>query len=177
MSQAFLGEIRPFAFDFPPRGWALCNGQILAINQNTDLFSLLGTTYGGNGTTTYALPNLQGRAPISAGQRPGLSNYNLGEVGGVPTVTLTVSQLAAHTHLPQASSGAGNQRDPFPIPPAAGYRWAGSDHPQYSAIGSDTAMAPGIVGAVGGGQGHQNESPYLTLSFCIALTGVFPSRN
>jgi microcystin-dependent protein len=178
MSQPFLGEIRPFGFNFAPRGWAMCAGQILSIAQNTALFSLLGTTYGGNGQTTFALPDLRARAAVGAGQGPGLSEYDLGEMGGTTSVTLLSNQMPSHTHLPLAVSGAGNRRDPFTIePPTVGHRWAGSAHDQYSAFGPDTTMAPNLIGIAGGSQPHANESPYLTVNFCISLEGIFPSRN
>src|SRR5690349_3101496 len=126
MADPYLGEIRPFAFNFPPKGWAFCDGQILPINQNQALFSLLGTTYGGNGVTTFALPNLRGRAAVGDGQGPGLATHFLGESAGTTSVTLTQNEMPGHNHVPQASSAAGTQRDPFPIPLSTGNRWAAS---------------------------------------------------
>ena len=177
MTQPFLGEIRPFPYNFAPRGWAFCDGQLLPISQNTALFSLLGTTYGGNGQTTFALPDLQGRAPIGAAQGPGLANYSLGEQAGVTEVTLTLNELPAHTHQPLASSATGDRRDPFAINPPVGHRWAGSDHVQYSSLLADVDLAPNLIGITGGSQPHDNESPYLAINFCIAIEGIFPSRN
>lgn len=177
MSEAFLGEIRPFGFNFPPKGWARCEGQILSIVQNQALFSLLGTTYGGDGDSTFALPNLQGRAPVGDGQGPGLQPYPLGAVGGVTEVTLTQAQLPTHTHPVAASNGAGDRRDPFVIAPPTGHRWAGSGHAQYSSGAVDATLHPSSVSGAGGNQPHPNESPYLVLNLCIALVGIFPSRN
>jgi microcystin-dependent protein len=177
MSQPFLGDVRAFGFNFAPKGWARCDGQILSIAQNTALFSLLGTNYGGNGTTNFALPDLRSRAPIGFGQGPGLSSYFVGQVGGSTTVTLSGSHLATHTHTPTATSNPGDQRDPFSITPQTGHRWAGSGHPQYSGSGPNVAMNSTLVGPAGGGAPHPNESPYLTVLFCIAVSGVFPARN
>lgn len=177
MSTPFIGEIRPFAFDFAPVGWAICQGQILPIAQNTALFALLGTTYGGNGQTTFALPHLAGRAPVGEGQGPGLSSYQLGEQSGTETVTLVSNQMPSHTHFAAASTSAGNRRDPFSISPPAGNRWAASGHDQYAASGNGTPMHPQLVGLSGGNQPHDNRSPYLTIVYCICLEGVFPPRN
>ena len=177
MSQPFLGEIRPFGFNFAPVGWATCSGQILPIAQNTALFALLGTTYGGNGQTTFALPNLQGRAPVGAGQGPGLDEYDLGQQGGSTSVTLLLNEIPVHTHLPQASDLPGDERDPFSIVPSVGHRWAGSDHNQYVASLVDANMNSTLIGVAGGSNPHPNESPYLAVNFCIALEGIFPARN
>lgn len=169
MSDPFLGEIRIFGFNFAPRGWAFCNGQLLSISQNAALFSLLGTTYGGDGQTTFALPNLQSRVPIHFGQGPGLSNYTLGESAGTETVTLTQNQIAAHSHLVNASNG-----DPSTTRPANGLPSGGG---AYAASSDGSTMSPGMVANAGGSQPHTNIQPYLVLNFCIALQGIFPSRN
>ena len=166
MSEPFLSEIRLMSFGFAPKGWALCNGQLLPINQNQALFSLLGTTYGGNGQTTFALPNLQGRTPIHAS-----SGHTLGESGGEQNHTLTIPELPQHTHSLQASNAQGDQRGGGNAFLANG----GSDI--YVQPQNLTAMNPGTVGNVGGSQPHTNMQPFLTLNFCIALQGIFPSRN
>lgn len=177
MSTPFLGEIRYFAFDFPPRFWTRCDGQILSIVTNTALFSLLGTTYGGNGVNTFALPDLRGRRPVHWGQGPGLSSVSLGENAGVESVTLLASQLPAHTHA-VPTAGAATTGDP------TGAYHATSPQPIYAAdIAADTkskakgAMVVGTVSASGGSQPHPNLPPYLVLNACIAITGLFPSRN
>jgi microcystin-dependent protein len=165
VSEPFLGQIKPLAFAFPPKGWALCNGQLLPINQNQALFSLLGTTYGGDGRTTFALPNLQGRVPIHVG-----SGYTLGQVGGEETHTLTVSELPAHVHPVTASSNTAAQ-----VSPANGYVAAdGSNRFGPAPTGTLSSAA---VATVGGGQPHENRPPYLVVSFVIALQGIFPSQN
>lgn len=172
--EPFLGELGIVAFNFAPRGWALCNGQILSISQNQALFSLLGTTYGGNGQTTFALPNLQSRLPIHAGQGVGLSNYNLGEVGGAEGVALTMAQLPAHAHSGQGVSGAGSSGGP------AGQVWAGSvlgDSVYNTSVAPNATMSAAAIAPSGGAQPHDNRQPYLVLNFIIALVGVFPSRN
>jgi microcystin-dependent protein len=174
MSEPFLAQINIFAFNFAPRGFAFCNGQLLAISQNAALFSLLGTTYGGNGTSNFALPNLQGLVPVHAGQGVGLSSYTLGETGGVPSVTLSLGQLPTHTHPVQCETGGG-------VDSPANAVWGGGGRgkpPAYSTTGTPTALLSGsALGSAGSGQAHNNQSPYLTLGFCIALQGVFPSRN
>jgi microcystin-dependent protein len=174
MSDPFLGEIRLFPYNFAPRGWAFCQGQILAISQNTALFSLLGTTYGGNGQTTFALPDLRGRVAVSSGQGPGLSNYSLGEVTGVETVTLLVSQMPAHGHTPQCTNNAADSSSP------GGGVWAADGAGitgEYSNGAPSTTMSPAAIAATGGSQPHPNIQPLLTLNYCIALEGIFPSRN
>lgn len=167
MATPFIAQIQMFSFAFPPRNWAQCNGQLLPIAQNQALFSLLGTTYGGNGTTNFALPNLQGRTPLHFGQGSGLSNRTLGEVGGVEAVTLSTTQIPTHTHAVSANNVAPTLGTP------AGNLWAQGN---YSASGG-SAMAAGDVSNTGGSQPHTNISPYLTVNFCIALAGIFPSRN
>ncbi len=174
MSEAFIAEIRIFPFNFAPRGWALCNGQLLPISQNTALFSLVGTNFGGDGRSTFALPNLRGSAPIQPGQGPGLSNYNIGETGGQSTVTLLQSQIPSHTHAVNASNANGNQVGPagnsFAKPAAArGLK-------MYGPTANDT-MNPGATSVVGGDQPHENMMPFLVVNYCIALQGIYPARN
>ena len=167
MSQPFIGQIMMFGFNFAPRGWAQCNGQLLAIQQNAALFSILGTTYGGNGTTNFQLPNLQGRTPLHFGQGPGLSQRTLGQVGGAEAHALITAELPSHSHTVAASTATPTASSP------AGNFWAQG---RYSATGN-APMNAADVSNVGGGQGHENRSPYLTVNFCIALSGIFPSRN
>lgn len=171
MADPFLGQISLFTFGFAPKGWAFCNGQILSIAQNQALFSLLGTTYGGNGVTTFALPNLQGRAAVSSGQGPGLSSYTLGQVGGEAAHTLVPAEIPPHTH------GAATASDTTQMSPQANY-WARNTggNAIYSAASTGT-MSANAVGAAGGNQPHQNMQPHLALNFCIALQGVYPARN
>ena len=169
MADPFIGEIRAFGFNFPPRGWATCSGQILPIAQNTALFSLLGTTYGGNGQTTFALPDLRGRVPVHFGQGPGLSNVVLGQQAGSESVTLTSEQMPSHNHAIAASNGAAGASRPSNNFPAAGGA--------YATATDGTTMNAGMVRNTGGGQPHENRQPYLGLNICIALAGIFPSRN
>jgi microcystin-dependent protein len=175
MAQPFVAEIKLFSGNFAPTGWAFCNGQLLPISQNTALFSILGTSFGGDGKSTFALPNLNGRAPIGAGQGPGLSDRAVGETGGQSEVTLTRSEIPAHTHVPQCNSTAGGQGGP------GGNVWGkipGKTAPQvYSANAPDTALAAAAVGNTGGDQPHNNMQPYLGLTFIIALQGIFPPRH
>jgi microcystin-dependent protein len=167
MAEPFLSEIRIFSFGFAPRGWALCNGQLLPINQNQALFSLLGTTYGGNGQTNFALPNLRGKTPLHTGGQIGVL---LGQVGGEASHTLTNSEMPAHTHVAQGSNNNGDNVVPtgnvFGV--VAGL---------YGPANAATSLQPGSITNVGGSQPHENRQPFLTLSFCIALQGIFPSRN
>ena len=172
MSEPFLGEIRMFGFNFAPQGWAMCNGQILPISQNTALFSLLGTQYGGNGQTTFALPDLRGRVAIHEGQGPGLSPYTIGQVGGSESVTLLSSQLPAHNHpfTPPCNTddpSAGSPKNNFP---------ATVGNPIYATT-TNATMGAGTTGLSGGGQPFPILQPYLVINFCIALQGIFPSRN
>ena len=169
MSQPFLGQIQSFGFNFAPRGWALCNGQLLSIAQNTALFALLGTTYGGNGQTTFALPDLRGRCSLHFGQGPGLTNRDLGEVSGTETVTLTTNQMPQHNHTMNASSATKVGSAP------AGNVFGGA--PIYISGAPDSVMAPASIGMTGGSQPHPNMEPYLVINWCIALEGIFPSRN
>ncbi|MGB8858336.1 MAG: tail fiber protein [Ilumatobacteraceae bacterium] len=172
MADPFVAEIRIFPFNFAPRGWAFCNGQILPISQNTALFSLLGTTYGGNGQSNFALPNLQGSAPMHPGQGPGLSVHDLGEQGGAQTVTLLQSEIPSHSHTLNASSADGADQGP------ANSRFAtGVGIGAYAAPGPLVSLAPSAVTPALGGQPHNNMMPYLTLNFCIALQGVYPPRT
>jgi microcystin-dependent protein len=164
MAEPFLSEIRLMSFVFAPQGWALCNGQLLPINQNQALFALLGTTYGGNGQTTFALPNLQGRTPIHVG-----NGHILGEQGGEQIHTLNLAEIPTHTHLMQASTTAGST----PIPTSNVLAGAAI----YGTPSNPVGLQPASVGNLGGSQVHQNMQPFLTLNFCIALVGIFPSRN
>ncbi len=170
MTEPYLGEIRNFAFNFPPVGWAQCQGQLLSIAQNTALFSLLGTMYGGDGRTTFALPDLRGRVSVSTGQGPGLSSYDQGEVGGAETVTLTSGQTAPHTHGVAASS-AGTSKNPANALPAFT-----SGDASYGTTG-DLTMSPTMIQPNVGGQPHENRQPYLVTNWCIAVQGIFPSRQ
>ena len=172
MTEPFVAEIRIFPFNFAPSGWAWCNGQILPIAQNTALFSLLGTAYGGNGQTTFALPNLQGRAAMHPGQGPGLQQHILGETDGSETVTLLESEMPAHAHSMRASQADAFERLPGGQLPATGIGVG-----QYATPGAMAAMAPQTLASVGGSQPHNNMQPYLTFYFNIALTGVFPPRS
>jgi len=168
MADQFIGEIRVVGFNFAPNGWALCNGQILPIAQNTALFSLLGTTYGGDGKTTFALPNLQGRASMHQGQGPGLSGRGLGEAGGTQAETLSPAQMPAHNHALAAASGGATTGTPSPqVSLAAGAVKT------YAPAHNMVPMGEGV----GGGQSHNNMQPYLVLNYVIALTGIFPPRS
>ena len=165
MSSPFVAEIRIFPFNFPPRGWAFCNGQLLPINQNQALFSLLGTTYGGNGQTNFALPNLQGRIPIHFG-----NGHTQGESSGEENHTLNSSEMAAHVHPVSASNVDPNQGLP------TGNMWANGAG-AYSSSPADSSMNPASISNAGGSQPHTNLQPFLVLNFIIALQGIFPSRN
>lgn len=165
----FLGEIRPLPFNFAPTGWAFCQGQLIPISQNTALFSLLGTYYGGNGTSTFALPNFQGRVGINQGQGPGLSPYSIGEVGGSASVSLTIAQMPSHSHTMGASSVAGSINLPSGKFPAKTLK-------NTYAPSANANFEPSAVTFDGGGQPHNNMQPFLVLNYCIATQGVFPSR-
>ena len=176
MSDPFLGEIRIFAGNFAPRGWAQCNGQLLSIAQNSALFALLGITYGGDGQSTFGLPDLRGRVPMNWGQGPGLSPHSIGEASGSETVTLIQTQMPAHTHIANASSQDGNSTAP------TGAIWAtavDANNQEGSSYGTtpNTTMAPAAIGVAGGNQPHPNMQPYLCLTFIIALEGIYPSRS
>jgi microcystin-dependent protein len=170
----FVAEIRIFPFTFAPRGWAFCDGQILPISQNTALFSLLGTTYGGNGQSTFALPDIQGSAPLHVGANqpgPGLSTYNLGQIGGSETVTLLQSEIPAHAHTLRGNATLGD------TPAPAGHPMARYANAYQQTVNQNlVAMNPAALAPAGGSLPHNNMQPYLTLHFCIALQGVFPPR-
>jgi microcystin-dependent protein len=171
MSEPFIGELKLVPYNFAPRGWAACNGQILSIAQNTALFSLLGTTYGGNGETTFALPDLRGRVPLHMGQGPGLSNYALGQLGGEESHTLINAEMPAHGHTVQAAA-TGNTNTP------AGSVMAATRKNKYAtAPDGVTPMDEQMITPSGGNQPHTNVQPYLTLQWIIALEGIYPSRN
>ena len=172
MADPFVAEIRIFPFNFAPRGWAWCDGQLLPLSQNTALFSLLGTTYGGNGKSNFALPDLQGRVPMHPGQGPGLSLHDLGETGGSETVTLLESEIPSHSHAMRASYADGISQSPVNELLATGINIS-----QYAPPGALTALSPNTLAPAGGDQPHNNMMPYLTFYFCIALQGVFPPRT
>jgi microcystin-dependent protein len=165
VAEPFLSEIRIMSFGYAPRGWALCNGQTLPINQNQALFSLLGTTFGGNGQTNFALPNLQGRAPTHVG-----NGHALGENGGEQAHTLATAELPTHTHTFNASQANANA-------PTPGNSMFGTSNNMYAAASNLTGVNPGTITNTGGSQAHVNMQPFLTLSFCIALQGIFPPHN
>lgn len=167
MAEPFLGEIKVVSFNFPPNGWALCNGQLLPINQNQALFSLLGTTYGGNGQTNFALPNLRGQVPIHMG-----SGHTLGEQGGTLATAITVQQLPQHTHLVTASSAVGDA-----VVPSGNLLASPLNQTYRPAGGGVSALATAAIASQGGSQPHNNMQPYLVLNFVIALVGIFPSQN
>jgi microcystin-dependent protein len=179
MSSFYLGQITMFGFNFAPKGWALCNGQTLSIQQNTALFALIGTSYGGNGVSTFMLPNLQAAVPVCEGQGQGLSSYTLGQVGGSAAVTLLQSQMPQHNHAFNATKTNGSQAtlsgnltatNTYGSPPAL---YANQGSPSLIFV----AMNAGACGTAGQSQPHSNLQPSLTINFCIALTGIFPSRN
>ena len=165
MSEPFLSEIKIVSFNFPPKGWALCNGQVLPINQNQALFALLGTTYGGNGQTTFALPNLRGQVPIHFG-----GSHNLGEAAGSTSVTVNIQQMPQHLHVLQGTQTNADVAIPT-------NNLLGRTSSLYSSPNALTTLAPASVTSVGGSQPHNNMMPYLVLNFVIALQGIFPSRN
>jgi len=173
VSEPFVGEIRLFAFNFAPVGWALCNGQLLSISQNAALFSLVGTYYGGDGISTFALPNLQSRVPIGQGQGPGLSPYNIGQTGGLENVTLTGNQMPTHTHSVEASAVKGGLDSPAGAVPGLNNKEKDYD----AAPDGTTTMNASMIGTAGAGQPHPNIQPYLAITYCIALQGIYPSRN
>lgn len=169
----FVAEIRIFPFNFAPKGWAFCDGQLLPLSQNTALFSLLGTIYGGNGKSNFALPDLQGRAPMHPGQGPGLSLHDLGETGGSDTVSLLESEMPSHSHSLMAFNDVGSDRIPGPTEALA--RSTGGL--LYATPGALTSLSSNTPTPAGGDQPHNNMMPYLTLNFCIALQGVYPPRT
>lgn len=166
MSQPYVGEIRLFGGNFAPNGWAFCNGQLMAIAENTTLFQLIGTTYGGDGQTTFALPDLRGRIPVHQS-----GSFSIGQTSGAESVTLTTAQLPAHTHTLVATSADGTSADP------AHNVWAESDARTYSTAAPDSVMHASALGSAGGGQAHDNMMPFLAVNFIISLFGVFPSQN
>ncbi len=173
MAQPFLGQLMCVGFNFAPQGWALCNGQLMSIAQNPALFSLLGTTYGGDGQTTFGLPNLQGRVPVHMGNGAGLTSVVLGQLYGSDTVTLTTQEIPAHSHAVNCDSGKANKPAPngnYPAADAAGVT------AEYAATANAT-MNPGMIANAGGSQPHDNHQPSLVLNWIIALTGIFPSRG
>lgn len=170
MADPFVAEIRIFPFNFAPKGWAWCDGQLLPLSQNTALFSLLGTTYGGNGKSNFALPDLQGRSPMHPGQGPGLSLHDLGETGGSQTVTLLESEIPSHAHSLNGVNDSGLQSAP-------GAAFMARANTYSSATTPLTALSLNAVLPAGGGAPHNNLQPYLTFYFCIALQGVFPPRT
>ncbi|TCL08596.1 microcystin-dependent protein [Shimia isoporae] len=168
---AYIGEIRLFGFDWAPRDWALCHGQLLSINDNTTLYSLIGTRFGGNGRTTFALPDLRGRVAVHQGQAPGLNNYMLGQKSGMEMVQLTVNEMPSHTHNPQSSNQPGNQQSPN------NGVCADETNETFSLYQSaaDGVMLP--TTAAGGNQAHDNMQPYLVANYCICMNGIYPSRS
>lgn len=170
MSEPFIGEITMFAGNFAPRGWAFCNGQLLPIAQNTALFSLLGTIYGGNGQTTFALPDLQGRAPMHPGQGPGLSSYQLGQKIGAENVQLVAQTIPQHQHTMSATGDDNQSASPIGAVPGR------DESPVYRAD-PDTTFAVDVLASTGGSQPHNNMQPFTVVNFIIALTGLYPSRN
>jgi microcystin-dependent protein len=170
MSSPFVAEIRMFGFNFPPTGWAFCNGQLLPISQNTALFSLLGTTYGGDGKSTFALPDMQGNVPLHQGQGQGLSLYDLGQIGGSSTVTLLTSEIPVHSHSFTATEEVVNENN-------VTNNFFGAGESRYAPVNNVVQMAPQALPPAGGSLPHNNMMPYLVVNFCIALQGVFPPRS
>lgn len=171
MSDQFLAEIRIFPFNFPPTGWAFCDGQLMPLSQNTALFALLGTTYGGDGKSTFALPDMQGNAPMQPGQGQGLSLRDLGEMSGVESITLLQSEIPVHTHTMRAVASLGDNPNPTNNSLS---RYVNAYQSNVNA--NLVMMAPQTLSLAGGGLPHNNMQPYLTLNFCIALQGIFPQR-
>jgi microcystin-dependent protein len=175
MSDQFVAEIRMFGCNFAPNGWALCNGQILSISQNTALFSLLGTQYGGNGSTNFALPNLQSAGSLNAGNGPGLTPRDTGETGGVSAIALIIQEMPSHNHGVNAKIPSNIQT---PVANIFGNYGASRPAQNYYAVGNpNTGMNPGALSVAGGSQPHNNLMPYQTINFCIALQGVYPPRQ
>ena len=170
MSNPYVGEIRIFAGTFAPVEWAFCDGSLLSISENDVLFNLIGTTYGGDGQTTFGLPDLRGRVPVHQGTSFQGNTYVIGQPGGVETVTLTTSQIPAHSHVPQCNNTGGNQPSP------AGNVWAASGLDQYSMTAPSVALDPAAIGSTGGNQPHDNMIPFVTVSFIISLFGIFPTQ-
>jgi microcystin-dependent protein len=178
MSNPFVAEIRIFPFNFAPTGWAFCNGQLMNLSQNTALFSLLGTTYGGDGKSNFALPNLQGSAPMHPGQGPGMSLHDLGETGGSDSITLLESEMPSHTHVINCVDGSRIGGQTGQPNSATLVKTGGTPASAYtSGASQNLTMAQNMVAPAGGNQPHNNLMPYLTLNFCIALQGVYPPRS
>ena len=180
MSEPFLGQITAFPYSFPPNGWADCAGQLLPIQQYTALFSLLGTNYGGNGQTNFALPNLQGRVPVGQGSQPGGSTYSIGEASGEETVTLSAATMPGHSHGVSATTVHGTVNAPAGQLLSAAQQGAGPTATRgniYNTAAPDTSLTTASVSPAGGNQPHNNLQPFLTLRYCIALQGVFPPRS
>lgn len=176
MTEQFLAQIQPFGFNFAPKGWAMCNGQTLAISQNTALFSLIGTYYGGNGTTTFQLPNLQSRVPLHQGTNQG-EQFVIGEMGGVENVTLTTATMPMHNHTFNGTNAAGNLNRPDAGSALANSTASPGDSFYGPSNSNQVPLNPASVSIVGSGQAHANIQPYLTLNWCIAQVGIYPSRN
>lgn len=172
--EPFIGQIILFAGNFAPRGWALCDGQLLPISQNQALFSILGTTYGGDGRTTFGLPDLRGRVPVHQGHGPGLSDYHLGQKGGIETVTLTAAQMPPHAHSLHANENPGDSPDPAG---AAISDSKGRDRDFQKSGEVNVTMSASSIGSTGGNQPHENRQPYLAVNYIIALQGIYPSRS
>lgn len=172
MSEPFLAEVRIVGFNFAPRGWAFCDGQILPINQNQSLYSLLGTTYGGDGRTSFALPDLRGRTPIHVGRSNGGESHTLGSKAGEETHTLSAAEMPAHDHVMKSTNDQSDQ-----VAPAGMLLASSAPNEFYSTASQLVNLVSGTVSNTGGGQAHENMMPYITLNFCIALQGLFPSRN
>jgi microcystin-dependent protein len=170
MATPYIAEIKIISWNYAPKGWAFCNGQLLPIGQNQALFSLVGTTYGGDGQTTFGLPNLQGRIPLHLG-----NGFTIGEQSGEVTHTITSTEMPAHNHGVQASTAAPNSPNPYAA--GVGNYLAAPTSPIYDAAANLTALAPSTISAVGASQAHENEQPYTVLNFCIALQGIFPTRS
>jgi len=180
MANPFLAEIRPFPFNFAPVGWASCEGQLLSIAQNTALFSIIGTQFGGNGTTNFALPNLQGSVPIGQGQSTAGSEYSVGTPGGTESVTLQTNQMAAHSHPLTAFASSATATAPANAAPGEGHgggRGGTFNINTYTSQAPTVNLAPGAVGPAGSGQPHNNMQPSLVINWCIALQGIFPPRS
>jgi microcystin-dependent protein len=171
MSDPYIGEIRIFGGNFAPQGWAFCYGQLMPIAENDALFTLIGTTYGGDGQSTFALPNLSGRVPIHQGQGPGLTNRIIGEASGSETVTLGTNQMPFHSHVTLAASAGGNQPGP-----GGGVWAAASSLNPYATVAADTNMNSSTIAPAGNSQPHENRMPYLAISFIISLFGIYPSQ-
>lgn len=177
MSEPFLAEVRLFGFNFPPRGWAQCDGSILPISQNQSLYSLIGTVYGGDGRTTFGLPDLRGRTPLHEGQGTGLTQRNLGSDGGEERHTLTLEEIPAHSHVFEGNRNQASQNEPGGSTLAAKKRRAYARYAGAPDAGSAVDMHAQTVSSVGNGTAHENMQPFLAVNFCIAMQGLFPSRN